>query len=696
MEREAIYRILLTSGNDPVAEQLLNLLRRAGLTVQGRDITAGETLTDTLASEPWHLILAFSDTREPAVDSILAHLRETRLDIPCIVIDNARDPIGAACLARGAADVFALDELQQDSGHQRFVHRVQSELQQINERRERRRLAIALQEIEQHYHRLLDNTTDPVAWLGDGLYQYCNPAWLDFLGHAEADELLHTPLLDQVADSDVDPTRQCLRKTMEPQGTESVANRCALKIQHHDGSMIPVELDCTVISHRGERILQIHLQPATGTTGHRNTMDDLAGRDLVTGLPARKRMLDAVTRQVSRAVYQGQTAMLVVLELENFEAVQSVMGRADSNLMLGDFTGELRRLAPSDAHCGRISDSGFAILLPDADGPEPFLEQVPALNRLLQNLLPERLQCHLSAGMAVISGESADAETLLVRAQHNRVLRANRRTELGTEARQHRQLAQVRKALDSDDLSLVYQPVVSLREDGLERYEVRVRLRDGEQLIHPADFLETVTQHGMGTVLDRHVIARALELLTSGDNKNLRLILNVTLNSISDGTLLGWLADALRTRHLPARLLILQVSEIDALSAPDDVAAFCERLHELDVGVSICHFGGAMDPFQHLNLLSPAYAKLDRSLLSAIDRDAEQHDRLQQLIKGLHARGILVIAPMVEHMELLPLLWQAKVNFVQGNVLREPGPSLDFGFVQDQEITLQSPSGRSA
>lgn len=696
MERESIYRILLTSGNDPAAEQLLNLLRRAGLSVQGRDITAEETLTDTLASEPWHLILAFSANRQPAVNSILAHLQETLLDIPCIVIDNDPTRAGADSLTRGAADVFDIDALLQEGGQQHFVHRVQRELQQIGERRERRRLAVALQEIEQHYHHLLDNTTDPVAWLSDGLYQYCNPAWLDFLGHEEADELLYTPLLDQVAESDVDPTRHCLRKVMDPQGTEPADTRCTLKMRHRDGSMIPVELDCTVINHQGERTLQIHLSPATGTTSERNATHDLAGRDLVTGLPARKRMLDAITRQVSRAVYDGETATLVVLELENFDAVKSVTGRGDSNLILSDFTGELRRLSPPEAHCGRISDSGFAVLLPGNSGPDALLEQVPELNRILQELLPDRLQCRLTAGMAIISGESADAETLLVRAQHNRVLRINQRTELGTEARQHRQLAQIRKALDEDGLSLVYQPVVSLREDGLERYEVRVRLRDGKQLIPPAEFLETVTQHGMGAELDRRVISKTLDLLASGEHENLRLFLNVTLNSVTDSALLGWLAEALRERRLPARLLILQVSEIDALSAPRHVEAFCERLHELDLGVSITHFGGAMDPFQYLKPLSAAYIKLDRSLLSGIDRDAGQRDRLQQLVKGLHARGILAIAPMVERMELLPLLWQSKVNFVQGNVLREPSAALDFGFVQDEEITLRSPTGRSA
>jgi hypothetical protein len=45
---------------------------------------------------------------------------------------------------------------------------------------------------------------------------------------------------------------------------------------------------------------------------------------------------------------------------------------------------------------------------------------------------------------------------------------------------------------------------------------------------------------------------------------------------------------------------------------------------------------------------------------------------------------------MIDQIELLPLLWQASVNFVQGNCLQEPSARMDFSFVQDEEITLNS------
>ncbi len=697
MEQGIIHRILLSSEGNPDAERLLNLLRRSGLSLQGRDVAPDRSFTDILAAEPWHLILLFTTSQSTTTAEALDHLGETRLDIPCVIIHNETStPAPLHYLSRGAADIFEIEELRQDSGQRRFVHRIRRELQQLTERRERRQLAMALREIEQHYHQLLDGTTDPVAWLSDGLYQYCNPAWLEFLGCQESVSVLHNPFLDQVAEADVEPVRRFLQTVTDPGAGRRPEERCELSLRHQDGSTTRVEMDCTVISHQGERHLQVRLRPATGTSGQHNRADDLGSRDLVTGLPARKRMLDAITRQVSRAVYQGETATLVVLELDDFDSVRSVLGRSESNLVLGDFIEALRHRFPDQRRIGRISDNGFAVLLPAAAGPDTLLQQMPEIERTLLALLPERLECQLSAGMAVISGESADAETLLVRAQHNRVLRMSQRTELGSHSRYRRQLDMISRALEGEDgLTLVYQPVVSLHEDELERYEVRVRLHDGEQLIPPAEFLETVTQHGLGETLDRRVLQQALDMLTSSNHRNLRLFLNVTLNTITGGTVLNWLAEALRMRRLNANQLVIQISEIDALSALEEVEHFGRQLRELDTGISVTHFGSAMDPLEYLRNLPVEYVKLDRALLSGIDRDAGQKDRLHQLVSSLHSRGILVIAPMVERMEILPLLWQARVNFVQGNVLREPTATLDFGFVQDEEITLDFPSDRS-
>ena len=73
-----------------------------------------------------------------------------------------------------------------------------------------------------------------------------------------------------------------------------------------------------------------------------------------------------------------------------------------------------------------------------------------------------------------------------------------------------------------------------------------------------------------------------------------------------------------------------------------------------------------------------------------IDTDPAQREKLKNIVDSLHARGVLVIAPMIDHIDVLPLLWEADVNFVQGNCLQEPSDKMDFSFVQDEEITLDS------
>jgi len=156
-----------------------------------------------------------------------------------------------------------------------------------------------------------------------------------------------------------------------------------------------------------------------------------------------------------------------------------------------------------------------------------------------------------------------------------------------------------------------------------------------------------------------------------------------------------WLAQELKRQEQSAKSLILQFSEMDVMGSPDQVRLFCQRLRELGFELSLSHFGCSLDPFRLLGQLPVDFVKLDRSLWQQIDIDLEQRERLQEVIRHLHAQGIRVIAPMVEDVELLPLLWQANINFVQGNCLQQPSDLLEFGLFQEQRISLPQPDQHS-
>jgi EAL domain-containing protein (putative c-di-GMP-specific phosphodiesterase class I) len=246
------------------------------------------------------------------------------------------------------------------------------------------------------------------------------------------------------------------------------------------------------------------------------------------------------------------------------------------------------------------------------------------------------------------------------------------------------------EAFQNEDFVLVYQPIVNLKEDGLERYEVRIRMQDHGHLIYPPRFLELANQHGLGEKIDRWVSARSLQVLQERQNPTLKLTINLTHNSIVSPGFLPWLRQQLQERRLQAKQIILQISELDIISSPEQVTGFCAQLRELGISLSITHFGCTISPFSSLHLGEAEYVKLDKSLLSGIGKDMDQRDKLNITVKSLHALGLLVIAPMIDQIELLALLWQANVNFVQGNCLQEPSADMDFSFVQDEEITLNS------
>ncbi len=124
--------------------------------------------------------------------------------------------------------------------------------------------------------------------------------------------------------------------------------------------------------------------------------------------------------------------------------------------------------------------------------------------------------------------------------------------------------------------------------------------------------------------------------------------------------------------------MIFQISEIDVLIAQHHLNYFCQHLSQLRISLSIKHFGCTTEPFRYLPLLSAQYVKLDVSLFQQLYEDRQKQTELKKMVAKLHQHNIQVVAGGVESMATMPLLWQAQLNFVQGNRIGKPASSLDF------------------
>jgi len=680
MMPNTVHNILLTPDSGGLTNTLLSLLRRAGVTVRAQEFDGRNVPDDIPGARCYDLILLDCEAVGADCEALLRQLQHTRRDIPCLLI--CRTPSRwLPMLGLGAAGLVSESSLDTAAGQVQFVYQVKRELEQLQQRRELRRAAGAVRELHQRLQLFMDNTSDAIASLQDGFHQYANPAWLRFFGFRNVADLHAISFLDLVADEDVEKVREFLRQPFE-----AGHRRCEFTALRRDGSEIIASLDSAVVSINGEQSLQLIVREAQGNAARTNDIREAASRDLQSGLLNEEHLLRAINQCISTAVYQGRHSSLILLSSSQLAEFAVILGKTDMHLMVRDIAGLLESHCPPHSVLGRLDAGDFVVVTGDSDTEscQSLLRRLENLQTGIMPLIPRGLSMQFQLGAAMITEEAPDAETLLLRARQHQSLRAHQqRSRIGPA---NAVLEQVRQALQDESVVLVYQPTVSLKADSREHFEVRIRVPSGGRLIYPEEFLEACNQFGMGERIDRYVISHALQIIRNQDNERLRLTVNLTPNSLMSQTMALWLTQELQRQQQSPRQLTLQVSELDFLGMPDQAAQFCQRLRDLGFELSMAHFGCSLDPFRMLGQVQLDYVKLDRSLLQNIAVDGRQRERLTEVVSALHAQGIRVIAPLVEDVELLPLLWQANINYVQGNALQQPSDELDFALYKEHEI----------
>lgn len=678
---------LLTDG-----ERLVTLLRKAGFSVHAEAVRDEDFLRGRLLLKTWGLLFMYAGNLRLSFDRLQAVLQEMELDLPCIGLGF--DPATQPSLESLADNVFfsSVTDLEDAQQCALLTRQVRHELNALQGRRELRRSTAALKDLQQRYQLLLESSAEAIGYLHDGVHLYANPTYAALFGYADTVALRSAAFLDLVQEQDVAAVQQFLRACRQ-----SPVAHCVFHALTAGDTVTRLSMECALVTYGEERSIQIIVRPLTGNLDQQHRVRALQGQDLVTDLLNRSSLIGRIEQAIATAIYDHQHSALLLFRLNGFEDFAALAGRSASNLLLADAARILGQAVPAQAVSGRSAENEFAVLLPVARGAdsERLLSTLrQALNEELQGRQSAGAPITVAAGSAVVNDLAPTAEAILERARHNLTVREATKLSnhavpevYGTPGQMYERLEQ---AFVNEDFVLVFQPVVSLKEDRVERYEIRIRLRDKDQLIYPPRFLELANQYGLGEKIDRWVTEKSLQLLQKRDDPNLQLTINLTQNSIGSADFLPWLTQQLNATRLSANRIVLQISELDIISAPDRLTQFCKQLQELQIPLSVTHFGCTLSPFNYLPNTGVTFVKLDKSLLDNIGTDPAQREKLHTTVNSLHARGVLVIAPMIDRIDVLPLLWQADVNFVQGNCLQEPSDKMDFSFVQDEEITLDS------
>jgi multidomain signaling protein FimX len=693
MNKKEPVRLLILEQSQNRAEELIVLLRTAGRATRAHQIESEADLTAKLNEQTWDLMLAHDEANGLTAEQAINNVRSLEKDVPIILIADDRNPDSiTAGLKLGALDVALADD------DERLVLLVERELENLENRRQRRKAEVELRETERRNQLLLDSSAVALAYVHEGMHIYTNRAYAQLFDYEDADEFAGIPIIDLIASEDQNKFKKFLR-SFEENEEDTQEFTCVAS----DGSRILSRMSMSPATYDGEPCTQVIFRTMVEeTTQLEERIKEIASQDLLTGLYNRQFFLEQLDQAVDAASGGKQSWILFYITIDQFSRVRAEAGITNADMVLGDLASLIRREVEEAHMIARFGDDTFTMLFDGGDK-----EVAGALGEHIRKKVESHMaevsgktyQQTVSIGLSLITENAPSSEEIISRAhkaaegiedgngvnfyQAEQVKVGEEGKALTTE--DIKEL--VRNALKNNALKLAFQPVVSLHGENDEQFEVLIRLpdEDGNELT-PGQFLGPAEDAGLLQKLDRWIIMQSVKALADhrlAGHKS-RLFVNVTHKSLADDTFLSWFSVVLKAARLPSDAIIFQIHENDATAYIKQATKFAQGVAQLHCKTSINHFGCSLNPFNLLKHLTPDFVKLDGSFAAEIENNTEKQKELTEMVASLQGQGVLTAIAGVESPNVLQTLWMSGVNYIQGYYISPPLDSMDYDFESEE------------
>jgi diguanylate cyclase (GGDEF)-like protein/PAS domain S-box-containing protein len=424
----------------------------------------------------------------------------------------------------------------------------------------------------------------------------------------------------------------------------------------------------------------------------------LADHDSLTGLLNRRSFENELVARLERVRTSGSHGALLVLDLDGFKFVNDRFGHAAGDELIVKMAVLLKQCARADDTLARLGGDEFAILAFDCTPAAAVVlaERILALVRSRGIVVSPHATARVTASVGIVtldpsSDASADelalaADTAMYRAKANgrngyaihapepsgRLPRVERRS-----SEHDSWFDRLRRALDEDRFVLHAQPVVPICAEGLDHYELLLRLRgDGDELLPPGAFLLNAARFDLIGEVDRWVLGQAARLLRShaAAGHELSLAVNLSGKTLDDLELAGELADVLQAYPVPPGRLAIEVTETAAIVNIDSARELARRLHTLGCRLALADFGAGLASFYYLKHLQFDYLKIDGEFVNGLVSGGVDRLVVEAIVGIARGLGMQTVAESVGDAATVVLLRRLGVDYGQGFHLGRPGP----------------------
>jgi len=417
-----------------------------------------------------------------------------------------------------------------------------------------------------------------------------------------------------------------------------------------------------------------------------------AFRDPVTGLPNRMAFLQRLERAVSRAT-AGSRAYVLFLDLDRFKLVNDTLGHAAGDELLREIGRRLRGCLRSEDCLARFGGDEFAVLVEDTSAE--------TVRQLATRLLAELATPYRLSGEDVRVGGSIGIAAATRGAHTGDVLREAdtamyRAKQAGGdrlvmfEPSMHASLvkrvsleADLRRALEGDELFAVFQPIVSLDTGELYSAEALARWRHPTRgVVAPLEFIPLAEETGLIVPVGRRMLAEACAQAVRWPGAPGRpapsVSVNLSARQLHDPDLVADVRRVLDATGLDPERLVLEITESTIMSDRANAEERLRRIRAIGVRLAIDDFGTGYSSLSYLRMFPVDILKIDRSFVEGGVASRQGEAFLRTITRLTEALSLTAVAEGVETAEQARVLREVGCGFGQGYLFARPMPATEF------------------
>ena len=558
------------------------------------------------------------------------------------------------------------------------------ELGELQSALERMRQNLAETTITKNYlNTVLNSLSDAVLVTSpDGIVKSCNEATQKLLGYAETD-LVGKPMTSFIDDAHLG--------AFDPTGITTEARETVLRTA--SGQTIPVSMANSTITSEDPQF-QGNIYVARNITERKRAerrIRYLARYDTLTKMPNRMQFQHLLQQAIARSRRNQHSLALLYLDLDRFKEVNDTFGHAAGDRTLEILSERLTRNLSKDTVIGRLAGDEFAMFIDDL----PIdVDNRPALASLARTLLDEisrtfyvnQQEVYLTAsvGVAICPYDAENVIDLIRNADaamyHSKQNGGNSSAfyipEMNAAAVERLMLkSKLRRALERDELVILYQPKIDLRDGRVVGAEALLRWRlPGHGDISPSQFIPLAEETSLILDIGEWVMNRVASDYREWQKtvpQPGRIAINLSLRQLKQASFIARCRAVFRRNEVSPSCFELEVTETTLMTDPKRTIGLLNELYAMGLHLAIDDFGTGYSSLSALQQFPIGTLKIDQSFVRDVAVDSDDAAIVRTIIDMGKSLNLVVIAEGVEQVEQLEFLRRHGCYYAQGRLFSD-------------------------